>query len=67
MGGCGWLWVARAPGQPTSTRTHTWHKDQSSKALRQKLCQIVWSLEQKEAVTLNTVITGLKRAFDRDR
>lgn len=32
-----WLWVARAPGQPTSTRTHTWHKGQSSEALRQKL------------------------------
>ena len=62
-----WLWVARAPGQPTSTRTHTWHKGQSSEALRQKLGQIVWSLEQEEAVTLNTVITGLKRAFDRDR
>jgi len=62
-----WLWVARAPGQPTSTRTHTWHKGQSSEALRQKLNQIVWSLEEEEAVTLNTVITGLKRAFDRDR
>jgi len=62
-----WLWVARAPGQPTSTRTHTWHAGQSSEALRQKLGQIVWSLEQEEAVTLNTVITGLKRAFDRDR
>jgi len=62
-----WLWVARAPGQPTSTRTHTWHKGQSSEALRQKLNQIVWSLDQEDAVTLTTVITGLKRAFDRDR
>lgn len=62
-----WLWVARAPGQPTSTRTHTWHKGQSSEALRQKLGQIVWALDQEDAITLTTVITGLKRAFDRDR
>ncbi len=62
-----WLWVLRAPGQPTSTRTHTWHKGQSGEALRQKLSQIVWSLEEEEAITLTDVITGLRRAFDRDR
>ena len=62
-----WLWVLRAPGQPTSTRTHTWHKGQSGEALRQKLSQIVWSLEAEEAITLTDVITGLRRAFDRDR
>jgi hypothetical protein len=62
-----WLWVARAPGQPTSTRTHTWHKGQSGESLRQKLEAIVWSLEEEEAVTLTEVITGLRRAFDRDR
>lgn len=62
-----WLWVSRAPGQPTTTRTHTWHKGQSGEALRQKLSQIVWSLEEEEAITLTDVITGLKRAFDRDR
>lgn len=62
-----WLWVSRAPGQPTTTRTHTWHKGQSGEALRQKLAQIVWSLEEEEAVTLTEVITGLRRAFDRDR
>lgn len=62
-----WLWVLRAPGQPTSTRTHTWHKGQSGEALRQKLSQIVWSLEEEEAITLTDVITGLRRAFDRDK
>ena len=62
-----WLWVSRAPGQPTSTRTHTWHRGQSGEALRQKLSQIVWSLEEEVAVTLTDVITGLRRAFDRDR
>jgi len=62
-----WLWVARAPGQPITTRTHTWHKGQSGESLRQKLAQIVWSLEAEEAITLTDVITGLKRAFDRDR
>ena len=62
-----WLWVARAPGQPTSTRTHTWHRGQSGEALRQKLEAIVWSLEEEEAITLTDVITGLRRAFDRDR
>lgn len=62
-----WLWVSRAPGQPTSTRTHTWHKGQSGESLRQKLSQIVWSLEEEEAITLTDVITGLKHAFDRDR
>ena len=62
-----WLWVLRAPGQPASTRTHTWHKGQSGEALRQKLSQIVWSLEEEEAITLTDVITGLRRAFDRDR
>ena len=62
-----WLWVSRAPGQPTTTRTHTWHKGQSGEALRQKLTQIVWSLEEEEAITLTEVITGLRRAFDRDR
>ncbi|CAM5388935.1 hypothetical protein TMEC54S_02394 [Thauera mechernichensis] len=62
-----WLWVSRAPGQPTTTRTHTWHKGQSGESLRQKLSQIVWSLEEEEAITLTDVITGLKQAFDRDR
>ena len=54
-----WLWVSRAPGQPTTTRTHTWHKGQSGESLRQKLSQIVWSLEEEEAITLTDVITGL--------
>ena len=62
-----WLWVSRAPGQPTTTRTHTWHRGQSGESLRQKLSQIVWSLEEEEAITLTDVITGLKHAFDRDR
>lgn len=62
-----WLWVSRAPGQPTTTRTHTWHRGQSGESLRQKLSQIVWSLEQEEAITLTDVITGLRKAFDRDR
>lgn len=62
-----WLWVSRAPGQPTTTRTHTWHKGQSGESLRQKLSQIVWSLEEEEAITLTDVITGLRNAFDRDR
>ena len=62
-----WLWVSRAPGQPTTTRTHTWHKGQSGEPLRQKLSQIVWSLDQEEAITLTDVITGLRNAFDRDK
>jgi len=62
-----WLWVSRAPGQPTTTRTHTWHKGQSGESLRQKLSQIIWSLEEEEAITLTDVITGLRNAFDRDR
>jgi len=62
-----WLWVSRAPGQPAATRTHTWHKGSSGESLRQKLNQIVWSLEEEEAITLTDVITGLRRAFDRDR
>lgn len=62
-----WLWVARAPGQPITTRTHTWHKGTSGESLRQKLNQIVWALEDEEAITLTDVITGLRRAFDRDK
>ena len=62
-----WLWAQRAPGQPTATRIHTWHKGQSGEALRQKLEQIVWSLEKEEAITLTDVITGLSKAFDRDK
>lgn len=62
-----WLWVLRMPGQPISTRTHTWHKGQSGESLRQKLSQIVWSLEEEEGITLTDVITGLRRAFDRDK
>lgn len=62
-----WLWVARVPGQPAATRTHTWHKGTSGEALRQKLNQIVWSLEDEEAITLTDVIKGLRSAFDRDR
>ncbi len=61
-----WLWVSRAPGQPTATRTHTWHKGTSGESLRQKLNQIIWSLEEEEAITLTDVITGLKKAFGRD-
>ena len=62
-----WLWVNRAPGQPAVTRTHTWREGGSGEALRQKLENIVWSLEDEEAITLTDVITGLRRAFDRDR
>ncbi|MDP2785514.1 MAG: hypothetical protein Q8O38_13115 [Sulfurimicrobium sp.] len=62
-----WLWVARVPGQPNTTRTHTWHKGTSGESLRQKLGQIVWALEEEEAITLTDVIKGLRSAFDRDR
>ena len=62
-----WLWVARVPGQPAATRSHTWHKGTSGESLRQKLNQIVWSLEEEEAITLTDVIKGLRSAFDRDR
>ena len=62
-----WLWVARVPGQPNTTRTHTWHKGTSGESLRQKLNQIVWALEEEEAITLTDVIKGLRSAFDRDR
>ena len=62
-----WLWVARVPGQPAATRTHTWHKGTSGESLRQKLEQIVWSLEEEEAITLTDVVQGLHSAFDRDR
>lgn len=61
-----WLWVSRVPGQPATTRTHTWRKGNSGEGLRQKLSQIVWSLEQEEAITLTDVVKGLKSAFDRD-
>jgi len=49
-----WLWVLRSPGQPTATRTHTWHQGTSGESLRQKLNQIVWSLEEEEAIPLPT-------------
>jgi hypothetical protein len=62
-----WLWVARVPGQPKSTRTHTWHVGSSGEALRQKLNQIVWALDEEEAITLTDVITGLRKAVDRDK
>jgi hypothetical protein len=62
-----WLWVARLPGQPVAIRTHSWRRGASGEPLRQKLEQIVWSLEEEEAVTLTDVIVGLRRAFDRDR
>ncbi|MFB1485766.1 MULTISPECIES: Eco57I restriction-modification methylase domain-containing protein [unclassified Thiocapsa] len=62
-----WLWVLRVPGQPTVTRTHTWHRGSSGESLRQKLGHIVWSLDDEEAITLTDVITGLRRAFDRDK
>ena len=62
-----WLWVLRAPGQPAAVRTHSWHKGTSGESLRQKLNQIVWSLDEEEAITLTDVITGLRRAFDRDK
>ncbi|GHV41199.1 hypothetical protein FACS1894187_22770 [Synergistales bacterium] len=62
-----WLWVSRVPGEALRSRTHTWRRGQSSEPLRQKLGQIVWSLEAEEAITLTDVITGLRGAFDRDR
>ncbi len=62
-----WLWVVRAPNQPLITRTHTWHQGTSGEALRQKLDQIIWSLEDEEAITLTAVIAGLRRAFDREK
>lgn len=61
-----WLWVLRAPGQPTATRTHTWRRGSSGESLRQKLEQIVWSLEAEDAITLTDVIKGLRSAFDRE-
>ena len=61
-----WLWTSRVPGQPMVKRTHTWHRGTSGESLRQKLGAIVWSLEQEDAITLTDVITGLRRAFDRD-
>jgi hypothetical protein len=54
-----WLWVSRAPGQPTTTRTHTWHKGRAANRCGRSWSQIVWSLEEEEAITLTDVITGL--------
>ncbi|MDR3299049.1 MAG: Eco57I restriction-modification methylase domain-containing protein [Candidatus Accumulibacter sp.] len=62
-----WLWVSRAPGQPSSTRTHTWHKGQSGEALRQKLSCILFTLDEEEALTLSAVTVRIRDAFDRDR
>jgi hypothetical protein len=62
-----WLWVSRAPGQPTATRTHTWHKGTSGESLRQKLEHIVFSLDEEESLTLTLTTQRLRDAFDRDR
>ena len=62
-----WLWISRVPGQPITTRSHTWYQGQSGESLRQKLSQIIWSLDEEEHITLTRVITGLRSAFDRDR
>ena len=62
-----WLWVLRAPGQPTRTRTHTWHKGQSGESLRQKLSSILFTLDEEEALTLNAVTVRIRDAFDRDK
>ena len=43
------------------------HKGTNGESLRQKLNEIVWSLDEEEAITLTDVITGLRRAFDRDK
>jgi len=62
-----WLWVARAPGQPAATRTHTWHRGQSGELLRQKLAHVHFPLDVEEALTLSGVTVRLRDAFDRDR
>jgi hypothetical protein len=62
-----WLWVSRAPGQPTTTRTHTWHKGQSGESLRQKLSRILFTLDEEEALTLSAVTVRIRDAFDRDK
>lgn len=62
-----WLWVSRAPGQPITTRTHTWHKGTSGEALRQKLEHIAFTLDEEETLTLTLATQSLRDAFDRDR
>ena len=62
-----WLWVSRSPGQPISTRTHTWHKGTSGESLRQKLEHVVFTLDEEEVLTLTLTTQRLRDAFDRDR
>jgi hypothetical protein len=62
-----WLWVSRAPGQPASTRTHTWRQGQSGEALRQRLSQIIFTLDEEDAINIYTVSVRLHDAFDRDK
>ena len=63
-----WQWVARAPGQPTSYREHSYHpQHQSGDALIQKLSAIMIPLDEEEAIDLTGTVHKLRDAFDRDR
>lgn len=62
-----WLWVSRVPGQAAAIRTHAWHKGQSGESLRQKRAQIVFTLDEEEALDFYTVPVRLRDAFDRDK
>jgi hypothetical protein len=62
-----WFWASHTPGEPVRSRSHTWRKGQSGEPLRQKLGQIVWSLEEENAITLMDIVQGLRNAFDREK
>ena len=63
-----WQWVARAPGQPTAYREHSYHpQHQSGDALIQKLSAIMIPLDEEEAIDLTGTVHKLRDAFDRDR
>ena len=62
-----WLWVSRVPGQAAAIRTHAWHKGQSGESLRQKRAQIVFTLDEEEALDFYAVPVRLRDVFDRDK
>jgi hypothetical protein len=60
-----WQWVRRDPGKPAAYREHALDtRHQSGEALVQKLRHIAYDLNEEETLTLTTVATGARRAFD---
>ena len=59
-----WQWPKRRPGSATQYREHSYYISQDGEALVQKLTPLLFKIEEEAALTIATVTSRAREAFD---